>query len=607
MNITKYTKPALFIGGLLSMAVIFSRCTAPSSGSGSAATSFAISGNIAMGQTAMSVASMSVDANAEAVVGDVNALATQCSDGFYYSVQCVSFSEPPVAATGQVSCGGTNSGSFTVAGLPLNAEIGCFVRRSSDNTTFSTLGTIQIPTASLTGGTTSIVSQGNLNLAINLNTDGSITTTVTGGGGNVVTPVDSGAAVDVAQYNGFWKIQCDSTGTGAVSETVKCKCQNGGSQNALYAPGAAKNPNPGSVDPEQACRNDNASVVSDLDTSQFIEINMYKATPASAITTENGSIIPAGTHVPVISVWSASNATTSARGSGGEGAGTTVHNKSGPDVTLAWNVAQVTNPIAWATTGSVLLGNGVTVNLAAANASVAMPTGTTTAGVWKNWVAALYSNSTGFVCSWGATGVTDAGCLAEFSERVLHDNRSVNLPSVRIDRRCDQGGCDAAVSHAFVQVEGYHGDYSAVLSGGVTDGVTISSDGISPQVRNRYVFEPFEASPTGGGFTQHEYRNRNFACATVAGSNIVASPACTAAKNFVNCGIREETAIHFKPSSLTAMKLFFEQRSNVTYATLEKWTMGGTKTNGTFAEAMAICSAQVSAEEGRFYMSAAKQ
>ena len=221
MRIKKYSKHLLFVTGLISMAVVFSRCSSGSSGSPGTSvtpTTFAISGNISVGQTAASVSSMSVDPNAEPVIGDVHAQATACSDGYYYNVYCISYSEPPVAATGAVSCSGANSGSFTVSGLPLNAEIGCFVRRAATDTStsYSTIGTIEIPTTSLTGGTSTLVSQGDLNLSIDLNTDGSITTTVTGGGDNVVSPVESGSGVNTAQYTGFWSIQCDSSATGDI-------------------------------------------------------------------------------------------------------------------------------------------------------------------------------------------------------------------------------------------------------------------------------------------------------------------------------------------------------------------------------------------------------
>lgn len=607
MNFRKYSKHVIFVAGLISMAALFSRCTSSSGGGGAAATTFAISGNISTGQTAASFSSQKMGA-AEATamsMNDVNAQATQCADGYYYSVYCVSYSEPPVAATGAVTCGGANSGAFTVAGLPLNSEIGCFVRRSSDNTTYSTLGTIQIPTASLTGGTTSIVSQGNLQLAINLNTDGSITTQITGGGSNVASPIN--ANLDTAQYTGFWLLNCDVNASGDLVDPVKCKCQNGGEKLAAYQGGGIKNPS-SLMDPETACKTDNASLVIPTNTQQYVEINMYKATPATPLLIDAGVTIPAGTAVPVISVWSASSGTVSSRGAGGEGASVTVKDKNNAPVTLAWSSAQATNPIAWVTSGTHALGNNISVDITTAQIAAAMPLVATTALAWKNWVSALYSNSTGFTCTWGTGGVTDAGCLAEFTERVLHDNRSVNLPSVRIERSCGNSGCDAVVANSRVFVDGYRADYSAITPGTSTNAVNLTSEGVSQQVRNRFVFEPFESSPTGGGFTQHEYRNRGFSCTSaVSGAQLVSKPACNGTNgNFVNCGLREETAIHFKPSSTTAMKIFFENRISVTYASLEKWNTG-LKTNGTFTDAMALCNSQFTASEGRFQMTAAKQ
>lgn len=611
MTINKFIKPTIFVAGLLSMAAVFSRCSSNSSGSGAAATTFAISGSMSVGQTAASISSLSTGVGEPVIMaGDVNALATQCSDGYYYTVSCVSYSEPPVAASGAVTCTG-NTGSFTVSGLPLNAEIGCFVRRSADNTTFATLGTIEIPTTSLSGGTTTLVSQGNLNLAIDLNTDGSITTTVTGGGDNVVTPVDSGADIDVAQYNGFWSIQCDATATSELVDPVRCKCQNGGQDDAQYD--SATGPkNPTHINPEDACIADAAAEVSVNDTQQFIEINMYKAAPSSALTIENGAIIPAGAQIPVISVWASNSGSgPSARGSGGEGAATSVKDKNNATVGLTWSSAQATNALAWTITGSSVY-QGVTVNYGGAAATAfSTALATPNAGNWKAWVRALYMASSGFTCNWSSgftgAGEDDAGCLSQFANQVMRENRDVILPIVRIDRACGNTGCDGDVSHATVNVDGYHADYNGVLPAAI-NAVVLQAEGVSPELRSRYVFEPFEASPSGGGFTQHHFNNRGYSCATSAGAGIqVVNAACTGTNgNYVNCGIREEMSIKFKPTSATAMKLFFEQRGVVAYATLEKWNTG-VKTNGSFTDALAICDSQNAASESRFQMEAAKQ
>lgn len=611
MLLKRYSRHAIFALSLLSMLAIFSRCTSSSSGGSGSATTFAISGNISVGQTASSMSSMSVNANAAPFVGEVHAQATQCGDGYYYVVRCVSYAEDGGAATGAVNCSGGNSGSFTVAGLPLNADIGCFVRRALTDTTnaYSTIGTVEIPTTSLSGGTSTLVSQGDLNLDIALNTDGSITTTVTGGGDNVVSPVESISNVDTAQYTGFWSIQCDSTTISEEFSPVRCKCQNGGQEEAAYQQGGSKNPNPGAVDPEQACVNDNAAEVTDAETQEFVEINMYTATPQSNLTIDEGIVIPSGTAVPVISVWSASSASTSARAGGGEGAGSSVKDKDGNSVTLNWSATQATDPITWATTGTVSGSNGVDLGLGTSAGFLSAALSSPTAANWKAWVADIYDNAgtTGFTCTWGnaVSGSTDAGCLSEFADRQLADNRTVNLPIVRIHRMCDQNGCDADVTHAQVHVEGYHADYSGVAPGDV-DAVVLQSEGVSPELRTRYVFEPFEATPSGGGFTQNHYNNRSYSCDDTAGQQ-VQNAACTGADgNWVNCGIREEVSIKFKPTSSTAMTLFFEQRGIVAYATLEKWTTG-TKTNGTFAEALAICDAENESSEARFQMTATKQ
>jgi hypothetical protein len=605
MTITTLVKPTIFIAGLLSMAVIFSRCTSPSSGSGSAATTFAISGNMSIGQTATSLSVQSTGVGLPAIMaGDVNALATQCSDGYYYTVYCVSYSEPPTAATGAVTCTG-NSGAFTVAGLPLNAEIGCFVRRSADNTTYATLGTIEIPTTSLSGGTTTLVSQGDLNLSIDLNTDGSITTTVTGGGDNVVTPVDSGTDIDVSQYNGFWSIQCDPSATGDLVNPVRCLCQNGGQELTPYQPGQSKNLT--SINPEDACIADNGAEATVADTQEFVEINMYKATPATQLTIDDGIVIPAGTQIPVISVWGASSGSSSSRGGGGEQAAGSVKDKNNATVNLTWSSTQATDPILWSTSGTVSGTNGVDLDLSGSATPLNAAFSNPTAANWKAWVKYLYDQSIGFTCTWGVAinGSNDAGCLSEFADRQLGDNRELRLPIVRIHRKCDQNGCDADVTHAVVNVDGYRVDYNGVLPANI-DAVVLQAEGVSPELRARYVFEPFEATPTGGGFTQHHYNNRGYMCDDAPGQQVQDAACDGADHNFLHCGFREELSIKFKPTSTTAMKLFFEQRSSVAYATLEKWTTG-IKTNGSFADALRLCEAESAGSEARFQMTAAKQ
>ncbi len=298
--------------------------------------------------------------------------------------------------------------------------------------------------------------------------------------------------------------------------------------------------------------------------------------------------------------------------SGGEQAATNIKDKNDAVVNLTWSSTQATDPILWTTSGivsSTTNVSGTTVVLdfsgsaTALNAAFASPT----AANWKAWVTYLYGQQSNFICTWGnnVSGASDAGCLAQFASQHLAEDRELRLPIVRIDRRCDQTGCDADVSHAIVNVDGYHANYNAVAPGDV-DAVTLQPEGVSPELRSRYVFEPFEATPTGGGFTQNHFNNRGYKCDNAPGMDID-DPACDGGQqNFVNCGIREELSIKFKPSSATTMKLFFEQRGIVAYATLEKWS-SGTRTLGSFTDALRLCEESNAASEARFYMSAVKQ
>ncbi|HEX4923274.1 MAG TPA: hypothetical protein VFV50_04280, partial [Bdellovibrionales bacterium] len=150
--------------------------------------------------------------------------ATQCSDGKYYQVYCVSFTDTPVAASGDVNCSGS-SGGFTVAGLPVNEAIGCFVRRSTDGASYSTLGTIEIPATGIGGTTSAITSSGDIGMTVAIGSDGTITAEVVSG----EVETDPGAATDPTAFNGIYKIFCAASGDGTVynaQDVINCKCRN---------------------------------------------------------------------------------------------------------------------------------------------------------------------------------------------------------------------------------------------------------------------------------------------------------------------------------------------------------------------------------------------
>ncbi|MEQ1877641.1 MAG: hypothetical protein ABL958_13435, partial [Bdellovibrionia bacterium] len=155
---------------------IIAGCSAGGSGSGgdTAATTYSISGTMSIGAGTLGIMSTVTPANYLPFAG------AACSNGKYYQVYCVSFSSPPVSAEGNVSCSGS-TGGFTVAGLPVNTAIGCFVRQSADGTDYDTVGTLEIPSTGLGGTSSAISSSGDLGMDIAIDSSGTITATVTSG------------------------------------------------------------------------------------------------------------------------------------------------------------------------------------------------------------------------------------------------------------------------------------------------------------------------------------------------------------------------------------------------------------------------------------------
>jgi len=410
--------------GLFTLAVGLLAAGCSSSGSssgGSTATSYSISGTLDVG------------VGTSAFYGPYSAGA--CDDGYYYQVYCMSFSTPPVAAIGTVNCSGS-SGGFTVAGLPLNTPIGCFIRRATtnDDDAMETMGSIELPATGLGGTSSTISANGDIQMGVSVGTDGTIAATVTSGSAS---SGSDGASLTGSSINGIYKIQCAGSGGGSAFSAASiegCKCHNSDVEdndsyrhsNGLATPGPL---NPDDKDPQQACLDDHAAHVALTDTAQFVDVHIHNATATSDIVDNGTTTVHSGDHVQAISVWHATDATTSVHQDVFEGV---------PDFggALTWADPTIMTAITWATGSGIALRNGVTADISAP------PANTDDAGSWIAWVQDIYDNSTGFTCHWGDNGVgsADANCLAEFTNQVMgdsHEGVSLVLPRVNIDRLCD--------------------------------------------------------------------------------------------------------------------------------------------------------------------------
>lgn len=581
----------------LTIGALMAGCSGASSGAGGAGSSstYTLSGNLALGAQFLGPNStesiQSFDVN-----NLVNVMAaTQCADNYYYQVYCVAFTEPPVSATGNVSCSGA-SGGFSVSGLPVNSGVGCFIRRASTPTgTYSTLGTLQIPAASIGGSTSTIVGTGDIKMDVSINSSGTIVAEIAHD--SPTQPSSSTAVVtDAATFSGIYQISCQNTSGSTEFNQVLCKCQM--DQSGTY------------MDQDSCIA---ASAAGVTNTNQFVDLSLYQGSVIADITVQdpggNSKTVPAGSAMYGISVWRATNGTTSTR-TGGEGFPST--GPMGSNISFTSAIRDPKVAVAWTNSGT-LTATPVAVSLTGARAQINTAISTATVAGWKAYAAWLYSQSTGFSCSWSMSGdpSTDANCMAEFLNQIRRglDDGGFVLPKVQMERKCGPSGCDNDIANARIFVEGVRFQYNNSSWSGSQNSATLDSNGMGPEPTSRHAFEQFEPNPAGGGgFNQHNYNQRTYPCA-ISGAEVTSS-LCDQTYNWLECQTNEEMAIRFIPTSTTGTyKLSFENRTSLMRAVIGKSDNAKIDdTNATNGAAIkALCEAKVGAREGRFLMTGIKQ
>lgn len=506
--------------------------------------------------------------------------ASACSDGNFYRVLCTSWSVPPTVAYGDVSCSGS-TGSFSVAGLPADTEISCFVRKSADNVTFKPFGTIELPAQGLGGSTDVLSANGNIGVSVSVDSTGTITATVNSGTNKSEDAVSTKSPT-ATTMNGFYKLSCD---TATDSDTLaKCKC-------FLF--------NQGTYQTDDACLAAKGAAISASTSAMNIDLNLYNATISQDISEDGKVILPAGTTAQGVTVWGATctgstaSTCTSDRGTGGEG----LSNQTG----LTWASTQATNAVAWKNSGSATI-DGLTFTAAS------LPSNSATAGTWYNYVKDMIPS--GFTCSWGPgntlTGTSAAAhawCVGEFAEKYLgKENSGYNFPRVRIDIKCSaNSACDDTVmANVMVNVEGLHFDYPSNDTDFSDNTPTGMNFGASP--RNRYVFEQWMPSTNGGGFKQKHSEKRWYACNTTGSSGAVSNTACTGANDGVECFMNEEMGIKFTATATTGTYTLGFNKVNTVF--------GGTyrSSNSTLngQNAYSACLDKAGASGGQFFVKGVK-
>lgn len=563
-------------------------CSSSSSGGDASTSGWTLSGNMSVSSSTMlfskdvrpsnwrsELASNALELFAEDGVSKASA----CSDGNYYRVLCTSWSVPPSVAYGDVSCSGS-TGSFSVAGLPLDTEISCFIRKSTDNTTFKPFGTIELPAQGLGGSTDMISASGNMAVTVAVDSTGTITATVSSGTNKSEDSVSSKSPT-ATTMNGFYKLACD---TATDTETLtKCKC-------FMF--------NHGAYNSDSACIAASGAAIDASTSTMNIDLNLYNASISQDITEDGKVILPSGSTAQGVTVWGATcsgstaSTCTSDRGAGGEG----LSNQTG----LTWASSQATTAIAW-TTGSVTV-DGLTFTAAS------LPANTATAGTWYNYVKGMIPN--GFTCSWGpggtttgATAKTHAWCVAEFAEHYLgKENTSYNFPRVRIDIKCAaNSSCDDTLStNIMVNVEGLHFEYPSTdtdFSDNTPQGMNFG-----PSPRNRYVFEQWMPTSTGGGFKQRHSEKRWYPCSTSGGSGTVANTSCTGTYDGVECFMNEEMSIKFSATGTSGTYTLGFNKVNTVFGGV--YRTQNTTLNG--QNAYTACLEQAGATGGQFFVKGVK-
>ena len=615
----------LFSSLIAAIAMLATGCSSDSGGGGVAsATTFTVSGNLDPGQSSSSLnykdrKPLNADEFMNMLAGRVQPFAkTECSDGQFYDVYCISFSDTPTAGVGEVDC--SAGGAFSIAGMPLNEPIGCFVRRydsaSATAGTGTTVGAVEIPAANLNGKSDSLVASGDVVLDVAVGNDGTITATVVSG------DVDNDGTTNAnftPAISGVYDLTC-AEGGGNL-EIGLCKCFLG---EDFYAGAGYMN--------QDDCLNDPNGKGAAITQTVGMEIGLYiyNATVNMDID-KDGQTIPSGSSLKAISIWAAQNGM-SAKSTGGEG----VTNLGGA---LDWSNNSAPLPtvgIAWDDNSMHTANDGTTDHTFMVPAFPQADPNTMTHGEWITWIEqiAAAAEGQGWDCTWGPgdsngnqndTNLDEnIDCMANVMDG-LRD--SGNLPRIEIQSYCGPSGCQAsrdmtdnmmdyynatAQQRARVFFEGWDLDYPAAW--GDMDNYTATgplSDGLGLEPDNRFVFEPLIEYPNGAGFRQKNDFTQHFPCTDMATMDTydVENAACDNAMAFheLRCVVIEELSIKFIGDASPYNVLFDTSETVVSARLVKHDMMGTTEVTPTGTTVLDMCDQKLSSGGGIFAATATAQ
>ena len=497
--------------------------------------------------------------------------ANQCADGAYYRVLCTAWSSPPVSAYGEVACGGATSGSFTVSGLPLDTDLTCAVRKSSDGASFVPFANLELPAASLSGGTATINADGDIALSISVSASGDITTTVTSGDNKA--DDNASAVVNAAGITGFYNLSCPSTASAA--DQVKCKC-------FLFESASYQN--------KEACIAANAAAITD--TAFTINLNVYEGTVQTGGLDMNGdgtSDLAAGANIYAGTIWGAEDTGSACTVAAGCSSMKTTAAEGLPTFAgaISWTLPNVQNAIPWTTVGAQLkcgtMGGTTTVTIPA------VPNSTATQTDWVNWLVSVvdaYDGVAACTTEWqGCNAMVAVGsrhldkfCVTNFANSVLRES-NVTLPRINIDwsTMCNDTGCGGALDPSAILVEGIDFDGSG------------ATQSYLPSPQGRFVIDQFlpNSAGTGGALQSKSEYTQTYPCSTLAGAQSCHNS--SAANGFLECKIGEELHINFMPSGTAGIfNTVFESTEVVRGGRIRGGTMEGTYTRDGYSQCVSV-------------------
>ncbi len=467
------------------------------------------------------------------------------------------------------------------------------------------MATLSLPATGLGGTTETISGSGTLSLGISLSAEGTISTTVVAGS-NAASDTSNIAPTDTGSFNGFYHITCEDSKNSDAKAKAMCKCMFG--DTSFY------NSNNGGG--QEACMDDHAAHVTSV-TGQDIDVNVYSAIVNSDMVENGKKMLVSGSTVQGVTVWGANcngNTCTSARGSGGEG----LTDFGGKITWNGTNSTTATTAIQWAT-GSQSMSFRTQNGSATQSITIGtIPSHTASPSDWLTWVQAMMptqGDSNHWQCHPWDNSVTlaqndtisgRADCVAQFINEFLNHGAdgggNVILPRVHYDAPpCDHNGCTmTSPANGRIFVEGIEFDYSQQKN--ISNGTLKAehSNGASPS--QRMVFEKWQPFANGGGtFTQKNHEKRRFSCSSSQGNEDLTHAACTHNHDSVECFIRRELTIVFKPTGTTGvMNIGFNNTSTV----MQGFFTGGNGMNQN--QAYELCKDQLGASGGAFMAAGTK-